>query len=265
MSPGLSRLSPLELLRGASYPLRGYALLRRQRGLWPYAFLPMLLTSLALLASVILAASYHDALLRLVWQEPGSDRGVWLGLLYRTASALSFVLALIGLSVLCVACSTVFAAPFNDALSEAIEEREAGRPAAPFALVRVLRELVQSIGLSLFRLTLYGLIVGPLWFLSWFVPGLGQALYLAAWALFTAAYFALDYVDWPATRRGLSLRERFGLLGRYPLRMLGFGLAVWACLFVPLLNLVFMPLSVAGGTLLFLDLEAGIPGGSSRT
>jgi uncharacterized protein involved in cysteine biosynthesis len=47
--------------------------------------------------------------------------------------------------------------------------------------------------------------------------------------------------------------------------MLGFGFAVWACLFVPLLNLVFMPLSVAGGTLLFLDLEAGIRGGSSRT
>jgi len=81
----------------------------------------------------------------------------------------------------------------------------------------------------------------------------------------SAAYFALDYVDWPATRRGLSVRARFALLRRHPLRMLGFGCAVWMCLFVPLLNLLFMPLSVAGGTLLFLDLEAGLPAASSRT
>jgi CysZ protein len=180
-----------------------------------------------------------------------------LAWIYGAASALSFVLAWIALSLACVALSTVFAAPFNDMLSEAIEEREAGRAPLPFSFLRLVRELVQSVGLAAFRLALYVLIVGPLWLLSWLLPGVGQVLYLAVWLTFTAAYFALDYVDWPATRRGLSLRERFGLLRAYPLRMLGFGFAVWACLFVPLLNLVFMPLSVAGGTLLFLDLEAG--------
>ena len=58
-----------------------------------------------------------------------------------------------------------------------------------------------------------------------------------------------------AARRGWPIRARLGLLGRHPWLMFGFGLAVWGCLFVPLLNLAFMPLSVAGGTLLFLDLE----------
>jgi uncharacterized protein involved in cysteine biosynthesis len=33
------------------------------------------------------------------------------------------------------------------------------------------------------------------------------------------------------------------------------------CLFVPLLNLAFMPLAVAGGTRLFLDLERERPPG----
>ena len=137
-------------------------------------------------------------------------------------------------------------------------------PSASLAIVLSLG-LAMGAALAAFRLLLYALVVGPLWLLSWLVPGVGQALYLGAWLVFTASYFALDYVDWPATRRGHSLRQRFGLLGRHPLRMLGFGFAVWATLFVPLLNLVFMPLSVAGGTLLFLDLEAGPPHGSSRT
>jgi CysZ protein len=265
MSGALSRFSPFELVRGASYPLRGLALLRRHRGLWPYAAGPIVLTFVALLGGVYLSVEYHDDLLRLVWQAPdraGSSLLVWL---YRAASTLSFLLALFVLTLLTVTLSTVFAAPFNDALSEAIEEREVGRAPLPFNPVRLLRELLQAVALAAFRLLLYALVVGPLWLLSWLVPGVGQALYLVVWLVFTAGYFALDYVDWPATRRGHSLRQRFGLLGRYPLRMLGFGFAVWATLFVPLLNLVFMPLSVAGGTLLFLDLEAGPPRGSSRT
>lgn len=265
MSGLLSRWSPLELVRGASYPLRGYAVLRRHRGVWPYAAAPIVLTFLALVGGFYLSLAYHDDLLRLLWQLPDAASSSLLLWLYRAVNALGFLLALALLTLLTIALSTVCAAPFNDVLSEAIEEREAGRAPPPFSPLRIARELVQAVSLALFRLALYALIVGPLWLLSWLVPGVGQALYLGAWLLFTAAYFALDYVDWPATRRGYSLSERFGLLGRHPLRMLGFGFAVWGCLFVPLLNLVFMPLSVAGGTLLVLDLEAGTRGGSSRT
>ena len=37
--------------------------------------------------------------------------------------------------------------------------------------------------------------------------------------------------------------------------MLGFGAGVYLFLMIPLVNLFFMPAAVAGGTLLFLDLE----------
>ena len=74
--------------------------------------------------------------------------------------------------------------------------------------------------------------------------------------LFTALYFAIDYIDWPASRRGLAFGQRLVLLRTRPLMTLGFGFAVAACLFVPLLNVCFMPLAVAGGTRLFLDLDA---------
>jgi CysZ protein len=259
------RFDPLELGRGFAYVLRGYAVLRRNPGLARYWLMPMLLTGLALLSSVWLSLHYHDDLLRLLWSAPDAAASWLLRALYAVARAFSFLSALVLLTLLCVFGSTIIAAPFNDALSEAIEEREAGRAPAPFSLVRVLRELVQALLLAALRLSLYAAIVGPLWLLSWLVPGMGQVLYLSVWLVFTAAYFALDYVDWPATRRGLSVRARFALLGAHPLRMLGFGFGVWLCLFVPLLNLLFMPLSVAGGTLLFLDLEAGLRAASSRT
>ncbi|HVZ35853.1 MAG TPA: EI24 domain-containing protein, partial [Polyangiaceae bacterium] len=110
--------------------------------------------------------------------------------------------------------------------------------------------------LELFKLALYAGVMGPLWVASWLVPGAGQALYAGFAWLFTSFYFALDYVDWPASRRGLDVRQRLSLLGVRPLTTLGFGCGVAACLFVPLLNLFFMPLAVAGGTRLFLDLSS---------
>jgi CysZ protein len=263
MGYGWLRLT--DFFRGLSYPLRGYRVLRKHPDLARYWRLPMLLTALALLVSVVLAWLYHDDLLNWVWPDPGERGAALLGVLHGLARALSFVLSLGVLVFSCVTLSTVFAAPFNDALSEALELREAGREPPRFSVSRLLVDLLRTAGLELFRILLYALVMGPLWLLSWLVPGLGQVLYLIALVLFTAAYFALDYVDWPAARRGWPIRARLSLLGSHPWLMFGFGLAVWGCLFVPLLNLAFMPLSVAGGTLLFLDLEAGTPSESSRT
>jgi len=260
---GAARFNPADLLRGFSYPARGYSVLRRFPGLSRYWVMPMLLTFVALVASVMLTFAYADDLLALVWHMPAADSS-WRWL-YNVAYAFSFLLSLVAMVLGCVFGSTVVAAPFNDLLSEAIEERITGVPAPAFSAARFLHELLRTVSLALSRLLLYAAIVGPLWLLSWLVPGVGHALYLVAWTLFTAAYFALDYVDWSASRRGLPIKARFALLAQRPLLMLGFGLAVWLCLFVPLLNLIFMPLSVAGGTLLFLDMQAGIPRASSRT
>jgi CysZ protein len=163
----------------------------------------------------------------------------------------------IGLAMLVtVVLANLFAAPFNDALSEAVEEAETGRGAPPFSVARMLRDVGRSVGLELVKLSIYLAVMGPMWLLSWLLPGVGQALYLVFAALFTASYFAIDYVDWPASRRGLGWRSRLGLVRTRPFLMLGFGSAVALCLFVPLLNLCFMPLAVAGGTRLFLDLES---------
>ena len=86
---------------------------------------------------------------------------------------------------------------------------------------------------------------------------IGQILYTAFGVVFTSAYLALDYVDWPASRHDRGVRYRFGMLRRHTSAMLGFGTGVWVLLFVPFVNLFLMPGAVAGGTLLFLDLEPG--------
>jgi CysZ protein len=251
-------LHPRELFQGAAYAVRGMALLRKYPGLARYWSVPIVLTSLALLGSLVLAVRYHDDLLGLLWTEPvRRDALSWLAWgSYWFARALTFVVSLALLALGCIALSTLIAAPFNDALSEAIEFRETGRTAPPFSLPRALADASRTMAFESLKLAGFVLVMGPLWLTTWLLPGLGQVLYAVLGGTITVTYFALDYIDWPASRRGWSIRKRLSLVWQRPLLMLGFGAAVWACLFVPFLNLAFMPIAVAGGTRLVLDLEA---------
>jgi CysZ protein len=119
----------------------------------------------------------------------------------------------------------------------------------------VARDAVKTVLLEIAKLGAWAIVMGPLFVLSFVVPVVGQIIYSVFGFFFTAAYFSIDYVDWPAARRNRGIAYRFSLLRENFLPMLGFGSGVWLFLFVPLLNLLFMPAAVAGGTLLFLDLE----------
>jgi len=106
----------------------------------------------------------------------------------------------------------------------------------------------------------------PLFVASFALPVAGQAVYSIFGFVFTAMYFALDYIDWPATRRGQGVGERLRIGRQRFVPMFGFGTGVWLFLFIPFLNLFFMPAAVAGGTLLYLDLEGpGEPAPSEPT
>ncbi len=251
------RSSPTDLFRGFRYPWRGYALIRQHRDLARYWVPPIVIMAVALVLSLWLAGRYHDDILAFVWPEPTGSG--WftrlLSLLHDVAEALAFVLVAFALAFTCATLSTVVAAPFNDALSEVIEQRESGIEAPPFRWARVWREVGRTVRLELLKVVCYGAVMFPLFLMSWLVPGVGHALYVVTGSLFTAAYFALDYVDWPASRRGQGVSQRLRLLRTRPWLMLGFGAAVWLFLLVPFVNLWFMPAAVAGGTRLFLDLE----------
>ena len=257
MSAMLRWLHPGDFVRGLLYPVRGLEILRRHGGLRRYWVPPIVLTALSLTSSIVLAVRYHDDALALFWQLPAGE-GIWvsvLAVLHWVMRLLALVLGFAVSVVISIALANVFAAPFNDALSEAVELRETGQPAAAFSLRRVLGDLGRTLRIELTKLLVYVAVLGPLFVLSWVLPGPGQLVYTAFASLFTVVYLALDYIDWPASRRGYGMRQRIAMLKVRPMLTLGFGAAVALCLFVPLLNLLFMPLAVAGGTRLFLDLS----------
>ena len=131
-----------------------------------------------------------------------------------------------------------------------------GRAGAALQLRVLLRDVVRSVLFEALKLAVYGAIMLGLVRVRVARAGDRGALQTVVGGVLTALYFAIDYVDWAASRHGLSVAPAPRLRGRATCgRCSGFGAGVWLLLFVPLLNLLFMPAAVAGGTLLFLDLR----------
>ncbi len=249
--------------RGLTYPFRGARVVYlRNPGLVRYWGIPIVVTLFAVVGIVWGAVAVHGTLVDAIWATPTSH-GFWPSVARFFHAVLEWLVgltvALGGLVVLSLV-TNVIAAPFNDALSEAVERLQTGAPAIPFSLQVLARDLLRTVLLEVSKLALYAAVMGPLFVASLFLPAVGQVVYSIFGFLFTAIYFAIDYIDWPASRKNRGMRYRVGVLRRNFWPMFGFGTGVWLFLFVPFVNLLFMPAAVAGGTLLFLDLEQGAGG-----
>jgi len=259
--------SPIGFMRGLSYALRGGRFVYFQHPkLARYWAFPILITGAALVATFYGAGTLYDDVGGAVWSLFPESWSKATGALGWLVSALQWLVELIsgllitllGL-VLVVVLSSVVAAPFNDALSEAVEHILTGGSPPPFSFKRMLADIVRTIRLEVGKVLLYAVIVGPMFLASLFLPGIGQIISIVGFA-FTAVYLGVDYVDWPAARRDWSVGDRVAFTRRQLPAMAGFGTGVWVLLFIPLVNLFFMPAAVAGGTMLFVAMQDRVDG-----
>ncbi len=240
--------SPVGFARGLSYALRGmrFVYLKHPK-LARYWLFPVLITGFALVAVFYGAGSYSEDIGAALWSlfpESWNEVTGWVGGLL---SALRWVVEMVA-AILIVLLGLVLVL----LLSEHILT---GKPAPPFSFGRMLADIVRTVRLELGKALLYLAVVGPMFLASFFIPGVGQVISLVGFAL-TAVYLGIDYVDWPAARRDWSVGDRVAFTRRQLPAVAGFGTGVWVLLFIPLVNLLFMPAAVAGGTMLFIELEA---------
>ena len=135
----------------------------------------------------------------------------------------------------------VLFAPFSEALCrKTIQVADLGW--VQFAKPSALRAIWE--GLKLVTLQLIVLVVGGL--LSFIIPVIGHLL----WLVTLMVLCGMDFLDVPLSARGLTLREKLNLLWKYKLWAFGFGLAGYLMLFIPVVNLLALPVGIVGATLL---------------
>ena len=186
---------------------------------------------------------------------PGPETAPLVALLY-TAALWSLRLSIVGgLLVGLYLAAGLVSTPFNDRLSEEIERRilrtapEGGSSRRQF-----LRALFWSFTHSAVSLAIYLTAMGLLLLLN-LLPGVGSAISFVGGVTVSAAFFTREAMDGPMSRRAMGYVEKWRLVARVWPFALGFGAVVSLGMWLPLLNFLILPMSVAGGTALFCHLE----------
>jgi CysZ protein len=240
-----------QLATGVRDVQRGFAVLRRHPRLWKWIIAPAAITA-ALLVGLVLGVLHivHSVADWVSLHVPDSLAHIAGTLIDATVIAVLWT----GAVLVFVPLAGMIAGPFNEMLSEHLEEELTGKPAPPFALGAFVHGLVTSIIHSVRRLLamLAGIVVV---FALGFVPVVGTiaAVIVAVWL--AAHGTAYDCYDAVLARRSLGYRAKLGFLRDHRARTMGLGGAVAAMLLVPGLNLIALGLGAASATVASLSLD----------
>lgn len=239
------------LFHGARCLQRGFSLIR-QPGLRRYALVPILINIVVyLLLGWILLTQFSG------WLEQDSFLAGWqdVWLVRVLTSTLQFLLGA-GLVLLSLYTFTLFAnligAPFNGLLAEKVEAKLRGDiSTSDGSLGAVLKSVPKALWSELRKWVYVLLWLIPIGVLH-LIPGL-QFIAPLILILFGAWVFVLEYLDYPMGNHGFGFAEVRRFARHHRLGSLGFGAAAALMTMIPILNLIVMPVAVAGATAFYVD------------
>lgn len=252
------------LLKGATYPFQALAVFRRRPHLWLYLIGPILI-------NLVICIFLYVGLLMFGWQslEDGMDNLTlwvenlianlpkWLVFLeYLIIGAeyfLRFVLVVVLLVVvgfILTQFGVLLGSPWYGKLSEQLEKIRTGN--LEVVEVGIVRDIGRAILFELKKLALMVMVGGFLFLLN-FLLGLGTIFASLGGLALTTTIICLDFFDAPLERRRLRFRQKLKIVLQSFPASFGFSFVCLILISIPLLNLVTIPLCVAGGTLFFCD------------
>jgi CysZ protein len=138
----------------------------------------------------------------------------------------------------------LLSSPFQDYISAAVEKDRGKFVPDPTGVGGFLR----SIALSLVQSLILLLLTVPVMLLG-FIPVFGPIV-VFLWSAFVMGF---SFFTIPAGRTARRLADRVALARSHPKGMLGLGAVVAVAALVPFLNVIFLPVFVVAGTLLYLE------------
>lgn len=240
-------LKEQEIKAGFEYFVMGWHLIL-QKGLRRFVILPILLNVLLLGGLFWMFVSqigdYIDGIMSYV-----PDWLAWLSGILLLASIL---MILILFYFIFTTLSGFIAAPFNGLLAEKVEKMLTGEDLQEMSLWDFLKDVPRMLGREWQKLV-YSLPKIIALFLLGFVPLLGQTVVPIATFVFTAWMFAIQYCDYPFDNHKIPFDVMKNELAIKRNVTVTFGGLVSLCTFVPVVNLVIIPVAVCGATAMWVN------------
>lgn len=244
-----------ELGRGLGDVGRGFRFLNQHPRLWGWVMAPAAVTLVLLAGMIVLVLRIADSLVgRVTSWLPDAIAGVGGWVVWAIVLAALIVAGL----VVFVSVAGIVAGPFNEMLSEAVEEKVTGTSGPPFSFATFVASLVRGIGHGIKRVVV-AVLGAIVLFAIGFVPVIGTIAALVLGAYFTARGAAYDCYDAILSRRDMPYDAKTSYLAANRGRTLGLGLAVAGMLVVPFANLLALGVGATGATLAVLARKGATP------
>jgi CysZ protein len=171
------------------------------------------------------------------------------------------VLLIAGFLILLIVCYLAFTifgglvtAPFNEKISQHVEKMVSEQE-SNFQL-GFWRDAYVSIKAEAQKLVFYFSILFVLLLLN-LAPAIGSAIAFVLGILFSFYYNALDFLDYPMTRRQMKFVRKLKVTGKGGMLTYGFGCIAFLMMFLPVVNVFMKPILVAAGTSLYFERRYG--------
>ncbi|RYD68480.1 MAG: hypothetical protein EOP83_00765 [Verrucomicrobiaceae bacterium] len=234
-----SRPSPLSFAHGVRTVPAALGILRRRPGILLWLIPPFLIT--LLLDVLVFWSAFGWVKDRIGGWLPSWAQSGWMVTGLQAFTAIG-MLVLLGWTFAWM--FLLLSSPFQDYISAAVE-KERGKFVPDPAGVR---GFLKSTSLSAVQSVILLLLTLPVMILG-FVPLVGPVI-VFLWSSFVMGF---SFFTIPAGRTARRLSDRVTLARSHPKGMLGLGAVVAAAALVPLLNVLFLPVFIVAGTLLYLE------------
>lgn len=234
-----------DFTRGAGYAFQGFSLVRA-RGVWPYALIPLAINAVLFGTAIGFGVAYYGDFLE--WLLPQWLDWAIIRLLLWILFAVSIALVTFFAFTLL---ANLVAAPFNGLLADRVERHLRGGLGDEGTQRGLIAEVGASFGAEIRKLIYLAAWSIPLLIL-FLVPGINLLAPLL-WLAFGAWMMALEYADCPLGNHGVVFSQSRVLIGQRRGTALGFGATVMVMTTIPGLNLLAMPVAVAGATSLYVN------------
>lgn len=226
-------------MNGIDCFMRGFSLVA-EPGLRRYVVIPGILNTIVLILLVGFSAANFDG-----WVASLSGwLPDWLSFLESIIWFVALIVVFLTLLYAFIMIASLLASPFNAILSEKVEERISGSP--PSSSVSLAMIVPRAIGREIAKLLyllprLIGLFVISL------VPGL-NAVSPFLWLMFGSWMMAVQFADYAADNNDVGFSDLRRRLASKRLNAVLFGLPAYLLMAIPLVNIIILPVAVAGGT-----------------
>ena len=244
-------MKPIGFTESLRYIATGWRLMRTP-GLRRFVWMPLLI-NLAVFGALGWWLNAWASEWLASWSFFSSLSDWWIVRALETLVRWMFTLVMLfSLAFLFTLLANLIGAPFNGLLAERVEAYLTGNRAQPApAMSTLIRSVPRLMGSELSKLFYLIIWMIPLLIIQ-FIPVL-NLIAPAIVFLFGAWMFALEYMDYPLGNHGALFRDVRKVLRQRRRVAFGFGSGVAVLSTIPLVNLIIMPVAVAGATALYVD------------